>query len=184
MTIQNPFEDLNKTDDHLICLNPGGMMILPLDTLGLDEMIEEEGTNAQTLTNFDETITLSIQELFQIAEMIEKHRPWLSGIRDGWEVLIKLVAQAWLEEFTKKEPSVCTKKVSHEWSDVRYQARTCLTHFMVNGGNEIITGWYTQARLNRSFTVEQQEVLLLRAFKRLYEAEYTVSSEEEEETGE
>jgi hypothetical protein len=161
---------LITTNDHTIVLSPGGLMILPTDEL--DGIVEEdEPVTPDHLARCEETVHLSYQELEQLVTLFEQHRTAYAAQAREVDVYLQQVAQALLDVFAETAKGLCERQ-QYWWPEIRRQAAyECIVQANEKS-HPIISAWRDHARRNRDFPLDQQEVLLMRHFQRLYYERY------------
>jgi hypothetical protein len=112
-------------------------------------------------------------EALHLATVMERHRSLLQAQERELTTSLRKVAQAWLEAFAPQAERLCAQGNSW-WPQVRYEAHQTLMQLITEETHPLITAWYEQALRNKYVRREQQEILLTRCFKRLYDERYPV----------
>jgi carbon storage regulator len=157
------------TADHYGVLNAGGLLLIEKEEL-------EEEMDPDDLATYDHTLLLSPGEALHLATVVERHRSFLQAQERELDTSLRKVAEAWLEMFAPQAERLCMQG-NYWWPQVRYEAQQTLMQLIAEETHPLITAWYEQALRNRQVRREQQEILLTRIFKRLYDERYPVPTE-------
>lgn len=174
-----------ETSDHLAFLTPGGLMITT------QEAVEDEYDNdgepvepdADAISRYDETLTLSPVETLALADFLDQYRNVINWQIKELEGYLLPVARALLDLFADEAKNLQDEKV-YWWPEIRYRMRN-FELLLSNGeptseAHVTVKAWRDAARRDQEFPMRQQEELLDRLFKKLYFEKYGKKEEAKE----
>lgn len=157
------------TDSHHCVLNAGGLLLIEVDEIEN----EDEEVTADFIAGHDESRSFSPGEALKIAAFVESNRAYLEARQRELDRYFTQVAQAWLDEFMPPA-QMLYERGRHWWPEIRHEAQNAFIMLTNSGPNTILNSWDAQKFFHDDFPRRQQELLLLRYFKKLYYERYPI----------